>query len=171
MVVIEDYNPDWPNQYEQERNAIVAAIGPWIADIQHAGSTSVPGLAAKPVIDICIDLNTYPLPAEAIEAMQALGYEYRGEYGIAGREYFNKKSPRRYHVHAYSPGNPEWDAHILFRDYLRAMPDAAMQYELLKRDLAQRSADAYVYTDDKTDFVLGTLEQARKWRTQAESAG
>lgn len=169
MIVIEDYNPEWPKEYEQEREAIVEAMGPCIAAIEHAGSTSVPGLAAKPIIDICINLNSYPLPAEAIAAMKKLGYEYRGEYGIARREYFTRKSPRPYHVHAYGPGNPEWDAHILFRDYLRAHPDAAHAYETLKRDLAQRSTDAVVYTDDKTDFVQQTLDKAREWRAKQSS--
>ncbi len=168
MIIIENYNPNWPDQYEQERAAIVQAIGPYITNIEHAGSTSIPGLAAKPVIDICIDLNSYPLPAEAITAMGALGYEHLGEYGIHERHYFRKVSPRSYHIHAYSPGNIEWDAHILFRDYLRAHPQAARQYERLKRELAARHTDRHDYTDDKTDFVHGTLTQAREWRRANE---
>ncbi len=166
MIVIEDYNLDWPNQYEEERAAIVQAIGPYIAEIMHVGSTSVPGLAAKPIIDICIDLMDYPLPADAISAMEGLGYEYKGEYGIAGREYFSKKNPRSFHVHAYSPGNVELDAHVLFRDYLRAHPQASHQYEQLKRELAARHTDRHDYTDDKTDFVMATLARAREWRDQ-----
>lgn len=162
MIVVEEYNPAWASLYEQERKAIVAAIGPYIANIEHVGSTSVPGLAAKPIIDIGIDLNTYPLPKGAIAAMEALGYEYKGEYGISGREYFRKVSPRSYHVHAYSPGNPEWEAHILFRDYLRAHPEAARQYGQLKRELAAHHTDVNAYTDDKTDFIKTTLAKARE---------
>src|SRR5206468_10081001 len=102
------YDSEWPEKYEREREAIVGALGPYIARIEHIGSTSIPGLAAKRIIDIGIDLNIYPLPAEAIAGMEALGYDHVGEYGIPGRHYFRKGNPRRYHVHAYSPGNQEW---------------------------------------------------------------
>ncbi|MEO5953785.1 MAG: GrpB family protein [Chloroflexia bacterium] len=164
MIVIEDYNPEWPREYEQERAAIVQAIGSYIGNIEHAGSTSVPGLAAKPIIDICIDLTIYPLPIEAIAAMEKLGYEYKGEYGIPGREYFSKKSPRSYHVHAYSPVNPELNTHILFRDYLRSHPEAAREYEQLKRELAERHTDGIAYTDGKTEFIKRTVGEAGEWR-------
>jgi GrpB-like predicted nucleotidyltransferase (UPF0157 family) len=164
LIVIAKYNPEWPLQYGQEKSTIVQALGPYIAQIEHVGSTSVPGLAAKPIIDIGIDLNTYPLPPEAIAAMEALGYTHRGELGIPGRHYFHKGTPRTHHVHSYSPGNPEWDAHILFRDYLRAHPEAARQYEQLKRELAARHTDGNAYAEDKTDFVKATLARAREWR-------
>jgi GrpB-like predicted nucleotidyltransferase (UPF0157 family) len=166
LIVIEEYNPEWPLKYEREREAIVRAIEPYIAQIEHVGSTSMPGLAAKPIIDIGIDLNIYPLPAEAIAAMEALGYEHMGELGIPERHYFRKGNPRSYHVHSYSPGNPEWEAHILFRDYLRAHPDAARRYEQLKRELAARHTDVNAYAEDKSDFVRETLALAREWRRE-----
>ena len=167
MIILDDYNPTWPGRYEQERAAIVQAIGPHIGHIEHIGSTSIPGLAAKPVIDIGIDLNKYPLPAEAITAMEELGYEHKGEYGIHERHYFRKVSPN-FHVHSYSPGNPEWDAHILFRDYLRAHPESAVEYEQLKRGLAARHSDVNAYAEDKTDFVKGTVAKSREWRMSNE---
>jgi GrpB-like predicted nucleotidyltransferase (UPF0157 family) len=165
MIVLATHDPQWSEMYEQERVAIVEALGPYIAHIEHVGSTSIPGIAAKPIIDIGIDLNTYPLPPEAIAAMEALGYTHRGEYGIPERHYFTKGTPRTHHVHSYSPGNPEWDAHILFRDYLRAHPEAARQYEQLKRELAARHTDVNAYAEDKTDFVKSTLTLAREWRS------
>jgi GrpB-like predicted nucleotidyltransferase (UPF0157 family) len=164
VLVIAEYDPGWPGKYELERQAIVRAMGPYIAHIEHIGSTSIPGLGAKPIIDIGIDLNAYPLPAEAIAAMEALGYDHMGENGIAGRHYFRKGNPRSYQVHSYSPGNPEWEAHILFRDYLRAHPDAVRQYEQLKRELAARHTDGNAYAADKTDFVRKTLALATEWR-------
>jgi GrpB-like predicted nucleotidyltransferase (UPF0157 family) len=145
-------------------------MGQYIAHIEHVGSTSIPGLAAKPIIDIGIELNTYPLPPEPIAAMEALGYAHRGELGIPERHYFTKGTPRSHQVHSYSPGNPEWDAHILFRDYLRAHPEAARQYEELKRELAARHTDGNAYAEDKTDFVRSTLATAREWRASG-SAG
>lgn len=170
-IVIAEYNPEWPVHYEQERDAIVRALGSYASQIEHIGSTSVPGLGAKRVIDIGIDLKSYPLPAEAIAAMEVLGYDHMGEYGIPGRHYFRKSSPRRYHVHAYSPGNPEWEAHILFRDYLRSHPDAARQYEELKRELAARHTDGNAYAKDKTDFVRETLAKAKEWRSAKAPQG
>ena len=164
LIVISAYDPEWAIQYDREQLAIMQALGPYVAQIEHVGSTSVPGLAAKPIIDIGIDLNTYPLPHEAIEAMEALGYTHRGELGIPGSHYFVKGTPRTHHVHSYSPGNPEWEAHVLFRDYLRAHPEAARQYEQLKRDLAARHTDVNAYAEDKTDFVKATLARAREWR-------
>jgi GrpB-like predicted nucleotidyltransferase (UPF0157 family) len=168
LITIVDYNLSWPDAYGQEQAAIVQAIGAHIANIEHIGSTSIPGLAAKPIIDMGISLNIYPLPAEAISAMEALGYEHMGEYGIRERHYFRKGTPRRYHVHAYSPDNAEWEAHILFRDYLRAHPEAARQYEQLKRELAARHTDGNAYAEDKTDFVKGTLAEARQWQTASD---
>jgi GrpB-like predicted nucleotidyltransferase (UPF0157 family) len=165
LILIESYNPSWPDTYERERAAIVQAIGTYIANIEHIGSTSIPGLAAKPIIDIAISLKIYPLPAEAITAIEALGYEHMGEYGIRERHYFRKHGLQSYHVHTYSPGNAEYEAHILFRDYLRAHPKAARQYEQIKRRLAARHTDGNAYAADKTDFVKGTLAEARAWRT------
>ncbi len=162
MIIIEEYNPEWPAKFEQERAAILRAIGPCIAQIEHIGSTSIPGLAAKPIIDIGMDLDAYPLPPEAIAAMEALGYDHLGELGIPERHYFRKGNPRSHHVHSYSPGNIEWEAHILFRDYLRNHADAARQYEQLKRELAISHTDVNAYTEDKSDFVREILARARE---------
>ena len=161
MIIIEEYNPTWPDQYELAREAIVGAIAPYIAAIAHVGSTAVPGLAAKPVIDIAVHLTTYPLPATPIAAMEALGYRHRGEFGIPERHYSTTLQPRPQHVHAYSPDNVEWEAHLLFRDYLRAHADAAREYEALKRRLAAAHTDTNAYADDKTAFVQATLAAAR----------
>ncbi|MEO8287786.1 MAG: GrpB family protein [Chloroflexota bacterium] len=168
MIIIEEYNSDWPEKYRKEMADIVQAIGPYIATIEHVGSTSVPGLAAKPIIDIGIDLNTYPLPEEAIAAIEALGYEHMGELGIPERHYFRKGVPRSHQVHSYSPGNVEWEAHILFRDYLRSHPEAARRYEQLKRELAARHTDVNAYAEDKTDFIKETLAKAREWQRGME---
>ena len=168
MIIIKEYDPGWPVLYEQERAAVQEALAPYMNAIEHIGSTSVPGLAAKPIIDMAVDLHTYPLPAEAIKAMETLGYEHMGEYGVEGRQYFRKGNPRTYHVHAYSPGNPEWAAHLLFRDYLRTHPEVARDYEQLKRELAARHIDRTAYTEDKTSFVLSTLAKAREWRRGKE---
>jgi GrpB-like predicted nucleotidyltransferase (UPF0157 family) len=163
-VVIVDYDSRWPALYEEWAGKLVGAFEPYALSLEHIGSTSVPGLAAKPVIDICVMLNLYPLPAEAVAAVEVLGLTHKGEYGIEGRHYFSSalELQPQVHIHAYSPGNEEWTAHLLFRDYLRAHPEAAREYEALKRDLAARyTTPREIYTDGKTDFVTETLTKAR----------
>ncbi|HEY0072065.1 MAG TPA: GrpB family protein, partial [Chloroflexia bacterium] len=112
-VVIADYNPDWPAYFEEERGPLAAAFGPYALDIQHVGSTSVPGLAAKPVIDIAVATEDYPLPDEVISRVVALGFEHMGEYGIPRRHYFRRGSNGWYavHVHALERTGDEYIRH------------------------------------------------------------
>ena len=166
-VVIADYNPDWPDYFEEERVPLAIAFGPYALDIQHVGSTSVPGLGAKPVIDIAVATEDYPLPDEVIDRVVALGFEHMGEYEIPRRHYFRRGSNGRYavHVHALERTGDEYIWHLLFRDYLRAHPERASAYEQLKRHLAEVvGEDRHVYTDMKTDFILETLRMAEEWR-------
>src|SRR5438105_8172350 len=168
LIRVVEYDPRWPEVYELERGLLVGALYPFVVDIQHIGSTSVPGLAAKPIIDIGVAIEEYPLPEVSIEAVVALGYEYVGEYGIPRRHYFHKGSPRIHHLHVLEVSGEEWQKHILFRDYIRAHREQARRYETLKRDLARRyEHDREAYTDSKTEFVLATLAKARAWREGA----
>jgi GrpB-like predicted nucleotidyltransferase (UPF0157 family) len=168
-VVIEDYNPNWPAYFEEERGPLANAFGPYALDIQHVGSTSVPGLGAKPVIDIAVATGQYPLPEDVIARVVALGFEHRGEYGIPRRHYFRRGSNGRYavHVHALERTGEEYIRHLLFRDYLRAHDERAGAYEELKRHLAETVGEQReVYTEMKTDFVMETLRMAEEWQTQ-----
>ena len=163
-VVIVDYDSRWPMLYEEWARKLAGVFGPYVVLMEHVGSTSVPGLAAKPVIDIGVSLNRYPLPDETVAAVEALGFTHKGEYGIEGRHYFSSVPglEPQVHVHAYSPGNEEWTAHLIFRDYLRANPEAAREYEALKRDLAAKhTTQREIYTDGKTGFVMETLRKAK----------
>src|SRR5919201_293021 len=107
-----EYDPRWPEVYEWERALLVEALYPFVADIQHIGSTSVPGLAAKPIVDVGVAIEEYPLPETSIQAVVALGYEHVGEYGIPRRHYFRKGSPRTHHLHVLEASNDEWQKHI-----------------------------------------------------------
>lgn len=160
-----DYDPAWPARFEAERTRIETAlreVGGVIA-IEHVGSTAVPGLAAKPIIDIMIGVREVAVGERCIEPMEGLEYQYRGEAGIPGRHYFRKGSPRSHHVHLVKHSSEFWQNHLLFRDYLRAHEDAAREYAALKRELAQRHRDDRVaYTDAKDPFVKAALENARK---------
>jgi GrpB-like predicted nucleotidyltransferase (UPF0157 family) len=162
-IYIADYDERWPALYEEVGGPLAEAFGDYMVEMQHIGSTSVPGLGAKPIIDIAVDLRDYPLPQEVIEAVEKLGYTHMGEYGISGRHYFKRydEDGLMVHVHAYSPGNDELTKHILFRDYMRTHPEAARKYELLKRDLASKYVDQrQVYTESKSDFVQEILRKA-----------
>lgn len=164
-VHIAEYDPRWPALYEQERAALALALGPLALDIQHAGSTSVPGLAAKPIIDIAVAIEEYPLPTAAIDAVVALGYEHMGEFGIPRRHYFRKGSPRSHHVHIVELANPEWENFVIFRDYLRTHPQALSQYEALKRELAQTHRhNRELYTESKSPFIRQAIERAKERR-------
>jgi GrpB-like predicted nucleotidyltransferase (UPF0157 family) len=168
-VIVIEYDPDWPALYKQEQIRILAAIGEYIDDIQHVGSTSVPGLGAKPIIDIMIALPDLMLVERCVQPMLQLGYEYLGEFGLPGRHYFHKPAgpvvtqnmQHTHHVHMVQTGSDRWNKHIVFRDYLRLHPEDAQQYYLLKKELADRfGADREGYTDAKTSFVQSILEKA-----------
>lgn len=162
-VEIAEYSPGWPRVFERESAAILEACCPWVAAVHHVGSTSVPGLAAKPVLDMLPVAAGLAEALEAVPRMEALGYRYRGENGIAGRFYFEKSVDGRTvaHIHLFPAGHPAIYTHLAFRDYLRAHPDAARDYERLKRELAAKHRnDREAYTDAKTAFIQGIIAVA-----------
>jgi GrpB-like predicted nucleotidyltransferase (UPF0157 family) len=160
-VEVVDYDPEWPRMFAEEKARILEACGEWLEVIEHIGSTSVPGLAAKPIIDMMPGLRRLEDGRHCIEPMEKLGYQYLGEYGIPGRLYFNRGVPRSHHVHMFVVGHGQWDRHLLFRDYLRTHPQAAAAYADLKRELARRHReDRDAYTDAKTEFVRTIEAQA-----------
>lgn len=156
-VVIVDYRQDWPRMYEEERLRIVDALGDWLVDIQHVGSTSVPGLAAKPIVDIMPGVQSLLDDREFIPRLEALGYEHipADQDDIPDRRYFRRGVPRLFHVHVVESGGDFWTRHIAFRDYLRAHPETAADYADLKRRLAkQYRTDRLGYVNAKSDFIL-----------------
>ncbi len=162
-IIIEAYNPEWSTAFEQEREKIAYALRDLRVQLEHIGSTSVPGLAAKPIIDILIVVENADDAVRAISPLVILQYDCRGEAGIAGRIFFGKGEPRTHHLHLYtSPHNPERERHLLFRDYLRAHRDAVQQYAVLKYGLAEKFRDDRdAYTEAKSDFIRGIVDRAR----------
>ena len=152
------YDPAWPATFADIRERILAACDGVVVDVEHIGSTSIPGLAAKDVVDLMPGLRSFEDGERCVEAMESLGFEYKGEFGIPGRHYFNFDDPatgRRLHnCHMYAVGHDEWVAHIAFRDYLRAHDDWRDRYDALKRELAVKyPEDVEAYAGAKTDFV------------------
>ena len=150
-----------------ERELIHTALGEFALDIQHVGSTSVLNLAAKPIIDILVGIRTLELPPEQVASLATIGYEYRGpqDGNIPERLYLRKGAPRSHHLHIAVPNSGFWNDHLLFRDYLRANPRTAKEYETLKRRLAVKyRAARLAYIDAKNDFIQDALATAREWR-------
>jgi len=160
-VTIEDYDPRWPERFEILRSRIGSVLGPLAATIEHVGSTAVPGLAAKPIIDMDVILHLDSDRRLAIERLAALGYEHQGDLGILGRE--ASRAPADvfpHHLYVCSPDSREYGRHIAFRNHLRRNPEGACAYERLKRSLAERwGSDRDAYTLGKTDFIEATLRR------------
>jgi GrpB-like predicted nucleotidyltransferase (UPF0157 family) len=153
-IVIIDYSPAWPLEFERLRDRAAAAVGDIAIAIEHVGSTAVPGLAAKPVIDLVIVVEPDDLQA-AIDRLRTIGYIHQGNLGVEGREAFGVPAGEpRHHLYVSPIDSEELRAQVAFRDRLRADPVLANEYEALKRELAQRfSNDRVGYTDAKTAFV------------------
>jgi GrpB-like predicted nucleotidyltransferase (UPF0157 family) len=172
----------WRNAYAREARALGSVFGDALTAIHHVGSTSIPGLPAKPVIDVLVVLRETATVGRFSVAMEGLGYRVRGECldaeipGTPGRFYFSKDvdGTHTHHVHACAVGHAEVDDKLAFRDYLRAHPSRAAEYGALKQDLARRYRhDNIGYMRGKDAFIRRVLEDARGWyrRTAMERGG
>ena len=144
------YDHNWSAKYELERDRITAVLKDELVSVHHIGSTSIPGMSAKPIIDLLLEVKDIGRIDGYNNEMIALGYEPRGELGLPGRRYFSREEPkdvRTHHVHAYQSGNMELERHLAFRDYMIAHPDDAKIYAELKIVLARRfqwDVDGYI---------------------------
>jgi len=165
-ISIVDYDATWPERFAVEATAIRDALGPLALRIDHVGSTSVPGLAAKPIVDIQISVASLQPMGSYVGPLEALGYEYfefLTEEGIDDLPYLAKPPvpPRSFHIHVAEAGSFNERRHLAFRDWLRAHPEDAAAYEAHKRALAQREwDDMQDYADAKTDFVVAIVNRA-----------
>jgi GrpB-like predicted nucleotidyltransferase (UPF0157 family) len=153
-VVLVPYDEAWPSLFVEERARIERALGSWAEGIEHVGSTAVPGLAAKPILDIMVGVGSLRDAEQYIRPLEQLCYECRGEAGVPGRLFFRKGDPRSHHLHVTEIGSEFWERHLVFRDYLRAHPGTAREYARIKQHLADRSrTDRAAYTEAKTAFI------------------
>ena len=156
------YREEWKTLFEIEKRDIKKAIGDYIEDIQHVGSTSIPGMPAKPILDIAIAVKDFEEARVCIEPLCGMGYTFKGENGIPRRHYFLKGEPCTHHIHLLEKDSGEWEKLILFRDYLRSNQNTAEEYKELKRDLLQRlQGDRKAYQAAKSDFVEAVIRKSR----------
>jgi GrpB-like predicted nucleotidyltransferase (UPF0157 family) len=159
----------WRDRFAAESVALAAAFGGRATEIHHVGSTSVPGLPAKPIIDILVVTDDIGQVDSLNQGMIALGYKPQGEYGISGRRFFTKGGDvkRSHHVHVFQQDHPEVSAMLDFRDYLRSHPRQAAEYGRLKEGLALICEDDITaYNAGKDAFVKDLLRKARAWRQE-----
>ncbi len=159
-VVVLDYDPSWPEVFEKLRLRVSGALSDIATVIEHVGSTSVPGLAAKPVIDMDVVVDPQEVPV-GIAKLSELGYKHRGDLGISGREAFRPPvgSPK-HHLYLCPSDSPALANHLAIRDYLRTNPSAVKTYGQLKIRLAQEfPQDIDGYVEAKTDFLIRVLRR------------
>lgn len=180
-IVIADYDPSWPERFERERAEILRVCGvDAFVRIEHVGSTAVPGLAAKPIIDIMPGLRSLDDAPALIAPLAGIGYEYVPEFegpnrfddeGMPFRRYFRKDvaGERAFHMHMVETSSEFWARHLLFRDFLRNSPEDAREYERVKRraaaeynaNLTPESNINLGYTDRKSDCINAIMAKAR----------
>ena len=168
-VIVVPHDPTWKKDFEEEAHQITHALGDIVVALHHIGSTAIPGIHAKPIIDFLLEVDDILRLDERSSAMEGLGYEVMGEFGIAGRRYFRKEDAlgiRTHHVHAFHVGNPESERHLAFRDFMIAHPLEAGAYNELKQKLArQHPEDMEAYMNGKDAFIKEHEAKAITWRS------
>jgi GrpB-like predicted nucleotidyltransferase (UPF0157 family) len=161
QVAVHAYDPEWPLAFERIREQVWPAVQIAAMSMEHVGSTSVPGLSAKPVIDACIVVASRRDIPHVVKRLAAIGYEHRGDLGVPDREAFRQPAGLpKHHLYASPRGSLNLKNQLGLRDYLRAHPDAAREYGELKEKLARQLPDDIdSYIAGKTDFILGILRQ------------
>ena len=171
-IIVEDYNPEWKLQFEALKSCIEKSLQGLFLSIEHVGSTSVEGLAAKPIIDMDIIIEAEGETLQrVIEKLTDLGYRHRGDLGIAGRHAFKRTSDKvpychsteswqNHHLYVCKKDIPSLQNHLLLRDYLRTHPEAVVEYgELKKRLAAKFPYDIDSYIEGKSPFIAEILQK------------
>lgn len=164
-VKVVPYDNEWSELFKQEKEVLHSILSDLLVEIHHIGSTAIPGIYAKPVIDILPVVINISEVDELSDAFEARGYEGRGEFGIMGRRYFVKGKPERtHHIHIFEKGDSHIVRHLAFRDYMITHPAEARAYSDLKKRLAKEFADdRESYIDGKDSFVKEHERKAIEW--------
>jgi len=163
VVRVVPHDPAWAALFADEAARLRAVLGDAVIGIEHVGSTSVPGLAAKPILDLAASVPSLAAAAGLLPALRPLGYHHKPDPGLPERIYLVKGAPERrtHHLSLAEPGSRFWRQHLLFRDLLRADPSLAAEYARLKHDLARRhSADRPAYQAGKQGWIDAVIARA-----------
>lgn len=164
-----EYDPHWPTDFQEEKAKILRVIGDKIMAIEHYGSTAVPGLAAKPILDILIAIHHLDGAKECIEPLKQLGYEYRPieEVLTPGTRYFRKgpSGANSHHIRMVEADSDLWNRYLLFRDYLRDHPDEVKKYALLKMELHAKFGKR-LPIDAKKSYIESVIAKASQEKQQ-----
>jgi GrpB-like predicted nucleotidyltransferase (UPF0157 family)/uncharacterized protein YciI len=162
------HSPQWDMAFQEESKIIADILGRNFITLHHIGSTAIPGILAKPILDILpVVKNIHEVDPLTFQ-FEALGYEAKEEYGMPGRRFFlkSKNGKRLCNVHIFEEGHPDIERHLLFRDYMRAHPQEAAQYSQLKEELVAKSADDIErYCWGKEDFIKEMEKRALQWQS------
>ena len=163
------YDPSWPTLFAKERNVILGAVGQWVEEVEHVGSTAIRGLDAKPVIDLMVGLKSMADASLCVEPLTSLGYSYWAEGAQSHHHHLfvrfvdSAMSARTHNLHLVESGGQYWKERLLFRDYLRKHPETAKEYAGLKYRLATLYRDdREAYTAAKADFISEVVCRARQ---------
>lgn len=163
MIHLQSYNPQWPQWFEREKVKLFSVLGPIVGSIEHIGSTAIPGIYAKPIIDILVGVHDLSdITDEQIQGLEQIGYRYVPEFEqyVPDRRFLYKtnSSERTHQLHIVNQNSAWWHRHLLFRDYLKYHPQCARIYESEKLALARQYADNGLYSEAKTE-VCQRLEK------------
>jgi GrpB-like predicted nucleotidyltransferase (UPF0157 family) len=162
------HDPAWESIYKEETDQMARALGDIVVSLHHIGSTAIPEIFAKPIIDILLEVDDIVRLDDRSSAMEQLGYEAMGEFGIPGRRYFRKDNAsgiRTHQAHAFQADSPEIGRHLAFRDYMIAHPVEAQAYGALKQRLAREHPDDLeAYMDGKDPYIKEHEAKAIAWR-------
>ena len=168
-VEVVPHNPQWRDAFEAEAVKVATALGKNFVAIHHIGSTAIPNIYAKAVIDLLVEVRNIAAVDGQTTEMVSLGYEVMGEYGISGRRYFRKNNQegiRTHHIHAFEASSAEVERHLAFRDYMIAHTGEAERYSELKRKLAEEHSQSLdEYMDGKDGFIKEMDRRAAQWRS------
>lgn len=171
-VVLVPHDPAWARAYAEEAERIRGALGRLALEVQHCGSTAIPGLRAKPILDVVVGVERLALRRECVGPLRGIGYEYLGEDVVPDAHFFGKGVPRTHHLHLVDRRGPRWWDKLLFRDRLLGDCDTARGYECLKLALADRfPRDRASYTKAKAGFIAGVVADGTVSRTEVGNRG
>ena len=168
-VEVVPHNPKWKEMFKAESSQVRKALGKNVVAVHHIGSTAIPCIYAKPIIDLLVEVKEITKVDEQNVSMELLDYKIMGEFGIPGRRFFrknNQEGRRTHHIHIFAADSAQVKRHLAFRDYMIAHPEDAQSYSKLKRRLAREyPTNIDRYMDGKDPFIKEIDKKAAQWRT------